>query len=115
MKCYKCNYANRSDAVYCQQCGAPMRQRPKKVLVLLRRSPSLALRRQVAGYYVGYALCVLIGGGVLAAGAFLLFLVLCDWLGVTDPCRQLRRLVGACDVRDKCVVNLCCSIESRII
>src|ERR1700676_1569251 len=35
-KCYKCNYANRSDAVYCQQCGAPMRQRPKKVLVLLR-------------------------------------------------------------------------------
>ena len=84
MKCYKCNYANRSDAVYCQQCGAPTRQRPQKVLVL-RRSPSLALRRQVAGYYVGYALCVLIGGGVLAAGAFLLFLVLCDWLGVTDP------------------------------
>jgi hypothetical protein len=39
----------------------------------------------VAGYYVGYALCVLIGGVVLAAGAFMLFLVLCDCLGVTDP------------------------------
>jgi hypothetical protein len=83
MKCYKCNYANRSDAVYCQQCGTLMRQRPQKVLVL-RRSPSLARRCQVASYYFGYALCVLIGGGVLAAGAFLLFLVLCDWLGVTD-------------------------------
>ena len=28
---------------------------------------------------------MLIGGGILASGAFLLFLVLCDWLGVTDP------------------------------
>lgn len=84
MKCYKCNYANRSDAVSCQECGAPMRERQQKVLVL-RRSPSLALRRQVASHYVWYALCVLIGGGVLAASAFLLFLVLCDWLGVTDP------------------------------
>jgi hypothetical protein len=61
-----------------------MRQRPQKVLVL-RRLQSLALRRQFAGYYVGYVLCVLIGGVVLAAGVFLLFLVLCDYLGVTDP------------------------------
>ena len=61
-----------------------MRRRPQKVLVL-RRLQSLALRRQFAGYYVGYALCGLIGGLVLAAVAFLLFLVLCDCLGVTDP------------------------------
>ena len=61
-----------------------MRRRPQKVLVL-RRLQSLALRRQFAGYYVGYALCALIGGLVLAAVAFLLFLVLCDCLGVTDP------------------------------
>ena len=61
-----------------------MRQRPQKVLVL-RRSQSLALRRHFAGYYVGYSLCALIAGVVLAAGAFLLFLVLCDYLGVTDP------------------------------
>src|ERR1700687_3981887 len=83
MKCYKCNYSNRSDAVYCQQCGAQMRQRPQKVLVL-RRSQSLAHCRQCAGYYVGYALCALIGGVVLAAGSFLLFLVLCDCVGVAD-------------------------------
>jgi hypothetical protein len=61
-----------------------MRYRPQKVLVL-RRLQSLALRRQFVGYYVGYALCGLIGGLVLAAVAFLLFLVLCDGLGVTDP------------------------------
>jgi hypothetical protein len=61
-----------------------MRHRPQKVLVL-RRLQSLALRRQFASYYVGYALCGLIGGVVLAAVAFLLFLVLCDCLGVTDP------------------------------
>jgi hypothetical protein len=61
-----------------------MRQRPQKVLVL-RRLQSLTLRRQFASYYVGYALCGLIGGFVLAAVAFLLFLVLCDCLGVTDP------------------------------
>jgi len=54
-----------------------MRRRPQKVLVL-RRLQSLALRRQFAGYYVGYTLCGLIGGLVLAAVAFLLFLVLCD-------------------------------------
>ena len=58
-------------------------RRPQKVLVL-RRSPSLAHGRQVAGYYVAYALCVLIGGVVLAAATFSLFLVVCDWLGVTD-------------------------------
>jgi hypothetical protein len=51
----------------------------------LRRLQSLAFRRQFAGYYVGYALCGLIGGLVLATVAFLLFLVLCDGLGVTDP------------------------------
>jgi hypothetical protein len=61
-----------------------MRQRPQKVLVL-RRLQSLALRRQFAGYYVGYALCEIIGGLVLAAVAFLLFLFLCDCLGLTDP------------------------------
>jgi hypothetical protein len=61
-----------------------MRHRPRKVLVL-RRSESLAFRRQFVGYYVAYALCGLIGGLVLAAVAFLLFLVLCDGLGVTDP------------------------------
>ena len=76
-------YGNRSDTVYRQQCGARMRLRPQKVLVL--RIQSLALRRQFAGYYVGYALCGLIGGLVLAAVAFLLFLVLCDFLGVIDP------------------------------
>jgi hypothetical protein len=99
MKCYKCNHANRSDAAYCQQCGAPTRQRPRNVL-LLRRSPSLALRRRVAGYYVGYALCVLIGGGVLAAGVFFLFLVLCDWLGVTDSAGNSGALLVlvACEI-----------------
>jgi hypothetical protein len=61
-----------------------MAQRPQKVLVL-RRLDSLAFRRQFAGYYVGYALFGLIGGLVLAAVAFLLFLFLCDCLGVTDP------------------------------
>jgi len=76
-----------------------MRQRPQKVLVL-RRSPSLELRRQVAGYYVGYALCVLIGGGVLAAAAFLLFLVLCNWLGVTDSAGNSGALLVlvACEI-----------------
>src|SRR5271167_1326803 len=87
MNCYKCNYGNRSDAVSCQQCGAPMRQQPQKVLVL-RTSQSRAnnlLRRQFAGYYVVYALCGFVGGLVVAVVAFLLFLFLCDCLGVTDP------------------------------
>jgi hypothetical protein len=61
-----------------------MRQRPKKVLVL-RRLQSPAFRRQIAGYYVGYVFCGLVGGLVLAAVAFLLFLSLCDSLGVTAP------------------------------
>ena len=61
-----------------------MPRRPQKVLVL-RRSRSLALRRQFAIYYVGYGLCGLVGGLVLAVVAFLLFLFLCDCLGVTDP------------------------------
>src|ERR1700730_4421779 len=99
MKCYKCNHANRSSAVYCQQCGALMRERSQKVLVL-RRSPSLALRRRVTGYYVGYGLCVLIGGGVLAAGVFLLFLVLCDWLDITDSAGNSGALLvlAACEL-----------------
>ena len=61
-----------------------MRHRPQKVLVL-RRLESLAPRRQFAGYYVGYGLWGVIGGLVLATVAFLLFLGLCDCLGVTDP------------------------------
>jgi hypothetical protein len=61
-----------------------MRPRPQKVLVL-RRLQSPAFRRQFAGYYIGYALCGLIGGLVLAAVTFLLFLFLCDCLGLTDP------------------------------
>ena len=72
-----------------------MRQQPQKVLVL-RTSQSRAnnsLRRQFAGYYVGYALCALIGGVVLAAGAFLLFLVLCDWLDITDSAGNSGALV----------------------
>ena len=36
-------------------------------------------------YYVGYALCGLIGGLVLAVVAFLLFLLVCDYLGIADP------------------------------
>jgi len=69
-----------------------MRQRPQKVLVL-RRLQSPALRRQFAGYYIGYALCGLIGGMVLAAVAFLLFLFLCDCLGLTDPAGNSRALL----------------------
>src|ERR1700722_15237931 len=113
MKCYKCNYANRSDAVYCQQCGAPTRQRSQKVLVL-RRSPSLALRRRVAGYYVGYALWVLSGGGVLAAAAFLLFLMLCDWLGVTDSAGNSDALLVlvACEIS---VLSIYCDLAARIV
>jgi len=64
-----------------------MRQQPQKVLVL-RTSQSRAnnlLRRQFAGYYVGYAVCGFVGGLVVAVVAFLLFLFLCDCLGVTDP------------------------------
>jgi hypothetical protein len=84
MKCSKCSYGNRTDAVYCEQCGAPMRQRPQKVVVL-RRSQSPALRRQFAAYYVGYAASGLLGGLVLGVVAFLLFLFLCDCLGIADP------------------------------
>lgn len=76
-------YGNRSDTVYRQQCGARMRLRPQKVLVL--RIQSLALRRQFARYYVGYALTGFIGGLVLAVLTFFLFLFLCDCFGVTDP------------------------------
>ncbi len=61
-----------------------MSQRSQKVL-LLRRSPSLALRRQVAGCYIVWTVCAFLGGLVLAAGAFLSFLALCDCLGITDP------------------------------
>jgi hypothetical protein len=61
-----------------------MPRRPQKVLVL-RTLQSLTLRRQFAGYYVGYALSGFVGGLVLAAVTFLLFLFLCDCVGVTDP------------------------------
>jgi hypothetical protein len=51
-------------------------------------------------YYVGYALCVLIGGGVLAADVFLLFLVLCDWLDITDSAGNSGALLVlvACEI-----------------
>jgi hypothetical protein len=74
--------------MYCQQCKTPMRQQPQKIPVLLRTSQSLAnklIRRQLAGYYIGYALCGFVGGLVLAVVAFLLFLFFCDCLGVADP------------------------------
>jgi hypothetical protein len=61
-----------------------MPRRPQKVLVL-RTLQSLTLRRQFAGYYVGYALSGFGGGLVLAAVTFLLFLFLCDCVGVSDP------------------------------
>jgi hypothetical protein len=64
-----------------------MRQQPQKVLVL-RTSQSRANglhRREFAGHYVGYALCGFVGGLVVAVVVFLLFLFLCECLGVTDP------------------------------
>jgi hypothetical protein len=61
-----------------------MPRRPQKVLVL-RRSRSLTRRSQFAMYYVGYGLCAIAGGLVLTFVAFLLFLFLCNCLGVTDP------------------------------
>jgi hypothetical protein len=64
-----------------------MRQRPQKVLVLgtsHTRADNL-LRGQFAGYYVVYALCGFVGGVVVAVVAFLLFLFVCDCVGVTDP------------------------------
>jgi hypothetical protein len=61
-----------------------MRKQPQKILVL-RPSQSLVLRHHLAGYYIGYALCGLVGGMVLAVVAFLLFLFFCDYVGVTDP------------------------------
>jgi hypothetical protein len=70
-----------------------MRHRPQKVLVL-RRLQSLAARRQFVGYFAGYALCALIGGLVLAAVAFLLFLAVCDRLGVSDPAGNSGALLG---------------------
>jgi hypothetical protein len=61
-----------------------MPRRPQKVLVL-RRARSLGFRRQYAFYYLGYGVCGLVGGAVLAVLGFLLFLFLCDCLGVNDP------------------------------
>ena len=61
-----------------------MPRRPQKVLVL-RTLQSLALRRHFVGYYVGYALIGFVGGLVLAVVTFLLFLLLCDYVGITDP------------------------------
>jgi hypothetical protein len=76
-------YGNRSDAMYCQQCGAKLPRRPQKVLVL--RMHSLALRRKLARYYVVYVLTGFVGGLAVAVLTFLLFLFLCDCFGVTDP------------------------------
>jgi hypothetical protein len=64
-----------------------MRRQLQKVLVL--RTPQSrannVLHRHFAGHYVGYALCGFVGGLVVAFVAFLLFLFLCDCLGITDP------------------------------
>ena len=84
MNCHKCDYGNRSDALYCQQCGTPLRKKPQRILVL-RPSQSLVVRHQLAGYYIVYGLCGLVGGIVLAVVTFLLFLFFCDRVGVTDP------------------------------
>jgi hypothetical protein len=64
-----------------------MRRRPRKILVLRpsQSPPNNLLRHELAGYYIGYALCALVGGVVLAVGAFLLFLFVCDCVGVADP------------------------------
>ena len=88
MKCYKCNHENRGDAIYCQQCGTQARK-----VVLLRDSQSLALRGQLAGYYVGYTFCGLIAGVVLAIVAFLLFLFLCNSWGIPNPAGNSGALV----------------------
>jgi predicted lysophospholipase L1 biosynthesis ABC-type transport system permease subunit len=61
-----------------------MPRRSQKVLVL-RTLQSAAFRRYFAAYYVGYALIAFVGGLVLAVVTFLLFLFLCDYVGVTDP------------------------------
>jgi|HubBroStandDraft_4_1064222.scaffolds.fasta_scaffold475620_1 hypothetical protein len=64
-----------------------MRQQPQKVLVLQtsQSRTNNSLRRQFAGYYVGYSLCGFVGGLVVAVVAFFLFLFVCGCLGVTDP------------------------------
>jgi hypothetical protein len=87
MNCSKCDYGNRGDAVYCQYCGTLMRKQPPKILVLRPSQPAANnLRRyQLAGYYAGYAVCGLAGGGVLVVVAFLVFLFVCDCVGVIDP------------------------------
>jgi hypothetical protein len=44
-------------------------------------------------YYVGYGLCAIAGGLVLTFVAFLLFLFLCNCLGVTDPAGNSEALL----------------------
>jgi hypothetical protein len=87
MHCDKCNCDNRSDAEACQQCGAPLRPRQEKVVVLRRiRSGANSLPgREFASYYIWYASFGFAGGLVVAVAVFLLFLFICDCLGVTDP------------------------------
>jgi hypothetical protein len=94
-----------------------MPRRPQTVLVL-RRSHSLALRRQFAMYYVGYGLCGIAGGLVLTFVSFLLFLFLCNCLGVTDPAGNSDALlvlvafeVGVLSVYGALVVR---TVKSRI-
>jgi|SRR5580658_2584916 hypothetical protein len=105
MDCHKCDYGNLSDALYCQQCGTPLRKKPHKILVL-RPSQSLVVRHQLAGYYIGYGLWGLVGGVVLAVVAFLLFLFCCDCVGVTDPAGNSGALFGVGGFGDRCCVSL---------
>jgi hypothetical protein len=73
-----------------------MRKPPQKILVLRpsRSSANNLLRHALAGYYIGYSLCALIGGLVVAVGAFLLFLFLCDGVGIADPAGNSSALLA---------------------
>ena len=85
MNCSKCNYGNRRDALYCQQCGALIRRQAQKVVVLQRASSNKSLPHQLLGYYAAYALCGSAGSVVVAVVAFLFFLSVCNYVGITDP------------------------------
>lgn len=85
MNCYRCNYGNRRDALYCQQCGVVIRRQAQKVVVLRRASSNNLSPHQLLGYYVAYALCGSAGGVAVAVVIFLLFLSVCDYVGITDP------------------------------
>lgn len=113
MDCHKCDYGNRSDALYCQQCGTPLRKKPHKILVL-RPSQSLVVRHQLAGYYIGYGLCGLVGGIVLAVVAFLLFLFCCDCVGVTDPAGNSGALLALVAL-ESAVLSVYTALVVRVI